>query len=117
MTCVRATPFSVPLSLQGDTRNISNLYSAMEKRVLAMRRASERTSDEGSQSEDDSECQQAPQRSATPANEETEHTVPAEVTSSQPPGSVAGEGGEEVSRSTKQAEDSEVASKGDEQPG
>lgn len=82
-----------------------------------MRRASERTSDEGSQSEDDSECQRAPQRSATPANEETEHADPPKVTSSQPPGSVAGEGGEEVTRGIEQAEDSEVASKGDESPG
>ena len=105
------------MSIQGDTRNISNLFSAMEKRVLAMRRACGRTSDEGSQSEDDSDYRKMPHSNTSPGGEEREHTNQVkEATMVQPPSSVAGEGEGELESDTKQSEVNEGVPQGDQQP-
>ena len=88
----------------------------MEKRVLAMRRACGRTSDEGSPSEDDSDCQRAAQSNTSPEDEGTDCIDPAKDLSSKPPSSVAGEGGGTLTKSTHQAEGSEDSPKDDQQP-
>ncbi len=81
-----------------------------------MRRACGKTSDEGSQSEDDSDCQRAAQSNASLGDEGTDCIDPAKDLSSKPPSSVAGEAGGTLTTSTQEAEGSEDSPKDDRQP-